>query len=117
MGRRGPPKGTPRSPNAGRKKGTPNKKSQALIDKCNEFGVDPFAILLDFAKNSVDPKMKFDAAKEVSQYLYPKRKATEISMEEENGFRVIIEDYQTPVSDNGNKNSAPAKAKAVPKGN
>lgn len=71
-------KGQPRPPNAGRKAGTPNKKTQALADKCKELGVDPFAVLLDLCKSS-DPSIKLSAAKEVCQYLLPKRKAVEVS--------------------------------------
>lgn len=96
-------KGTPRPKGAGRKKGTPNKKTidaQALADR---LGCNPLEILLRFAMGDweglgfpdemrilfsngvpynapyVDPEMRLKAAKDAAEYLYPKRKALEHS--------------------------------------
>lgn len=65
--------GEPRPETAGRKAGTPNKKTQALLDKCIEKGIDPFEALLEFCKHA-DPNLRFSAIKEACSYLYPKRK-------------------------------------------
>lgn len=90
----------------GRQKGTPNKKTQALMEKCELLGVDPFHIQLLFAKGdwkelglpehqvrfiteggaevlepSISPELRQKAAKDVCEYLYPKRKALEHSMD------------------------------------
>jgi hypothetical protein len=86
----------------GRQKGTPNKKTQDLLNKAEELGVDPFEILLFYAKRDwealgfespeiekagkdgqvfyedrITAKMQMDAASEACQYLFPKRKAVE----------------------------------------
>lgn len=102
----GPPKGVRV---AGRQKGTPNKKTQDLLDKANELGVDPFEVVLFYAKRDwkalgfssetitrcakggetfeedrITAKMQLDAATDACQYLYPKRKAVELSSDPEN---------------------------------
>lgn len=68
----------PRHPNAGRKKGTPNKETRSLELKCLDAGLDFFSELIKIAK---DPEHKdhFSAIKEGCQYLYPKKKALEVS--------------------------------------
>lgn len=76
----------------GRKKGSTNKSNLAQA-ACEKLGVDPFAILAEFAKSSTDKRLRFDAAKELAQYMLPKLKATEISNGEGEGFRVIISRY------------------------
>ena len=92
----------------GRKKGTPNKNRQVLLDKAKELGVDPFQILLLFAKGDwkalgydsaetvtaitkdgqkifadrISPELRQKSAKDASEYLYPKRKAVELTGED-----------------------------------
>lgn len=61
---------------SGRKKGTPNKNTQTLLEKCEEKGVDVFCGLLELAKHQ-DDSIRFSALKEVAQYLFPKRKHVE----------------------------------------
>lgn len=73
-------KGNPHDVGAGRKKGTPNKFTKSLQDKCDELGVDPFMVLLKFTQHD-DPQIAMQAAKEVCQYILPKRKAIEVSGE------------------------------------
>lgn len=69
----------------GRKKGTPNKKNQALADRLKELGCDPIE---DMAKVSFEAKANGDwnlllsASKELAQYVYPKRKAVEVTGED-----------------------------------
>lgn len=103
----------------GRAKGTPNRSTQELLNKAQEMGVDPFEVLLLFAsgdwenlgykeetyvastsesgstyKYHIDPAVRAKSAAEACQYLYPKRKAIELSNDgEDRGFKVIIEDY------------------------
>jgi hypothetical protein len=99
-------KGEKRHPNAGRKAGTPNKNTQTLIDKAKELGVDPFDVVLRFAKGDwkglgydaeketkftaagieyeeylIKPEMRLKAASEACQYILPKRKAIEQSID------------------------------------
>lgn len=73
---------------SGRRKGSPNKKTLALMEKAQALGIDPFEILLLFAKGdcvalgyppgSIDPVSRLKAASDACQYLYPKRKAIQL---------------------------------------
>ncbi len=72
------PKGKPRPPGAGRRAGTPNKSSLDLVQKCIDRGIDVFDELLQIAMTTVNPAERFKMFSEISQYLYPKRKALEI---------------------------------------
>jgi hypothetical protein len=90
----------------GRKKGTPNKDKIELLAKAQELGVDPFEVLLLFAKGdwkalgydsekyvasesdhgsiykwTIEPSVRAKCASEACQYLYAKRKAIEHSGE------------------------------------
>lgn len=85
-------KGKPRPANAGRRKGTPNKATQTLEDKCREYGVDPFEVLLQLC-SSEDEGVRLGAAKEACKYIHPQRKALEVSNAGDTGFKVIVEDY------------------------
>lgn len=77
----------------GRQKGTPNKITQDIALRCEEMGCDPIKILMEFALHHPEDSTRFDAAKELCQYLYPKRKAMELSNADDKGFRLVIEDY------------------------
>jgi hypothetical protein len=95
-------KGQPRPTNAGKKKGTLNKKTLALAEKAEQLGVDPFTILLlvanmdwkalgydsatrtkyvasgdSYEEDIIQMSDRVNAAKEASKYLYPQRKAIE----------------------------------------
>lgn len=70
------PKGHPRY--GGRTKGVLNRKTKDLIERCEEKGVDPFDVLLELCKDQ-DKNMRFSAAKELCQYIHPKRKALEVT--------------------------------------
>lgn len=87
-------KGKPRAKGAGRVKGTPNKKTQSLLDMCAERNYDPVLAMIDIAQDeNADPAMRLQAHKEVAQYVYPKRKALEHSIDGDAGFKVVLEDY------------------------
>lgn len=62
----------------GRKKGTPNRKCVGIIESCEAAGVDFFEELIKIAKDSNHPD-HFAAIKEGCHYLYPKRKAVEVT--------------------------------------
>lgn len=70
--------GTPKALNSGRKKGTPNKSTLTLLQKCEAKGIDVFEAMLDIAIEG-DLAVRFAALKEVAQYIYPKRKSLEHS--------------------------------------
>jgi len=66
----------------GRTKGTPNKKTQAVIDQLKEIGCDPIAGMAEIAllaRNSDDLTLAGQMYKELAQYVAPKRKAIEIT--------------------------------------
>lgn len=89
-------RGQPRPHGAGRKPGVPNKRTQDLIEKVEASGLNPFDVLIELLTAS-DPQMKFAAAKELCQYLYPKRKAVEYSGDQEDReITVSIFDYTSP---------------------
>lgn len=66
--------GSKKPEKSGRKAGTPNKKTQDLMEKCEKMGIDPFEGLLELSKCD-DPSIKLAALKEVCSFLYPKRGA------------------------------------------
>jgi hypothetical protein len=91
----------------GRAKGSTNKNRQVLFDKAKELGVDPFEILLLFAKGDYDslgydkyqskagpngevfevltisPELRQKSARDACEYLFPKLKSVEFSTDEE----------------------------------
>ena len=93
--------------NAGRRKGIPNRDTVLLQEKASEIGVNPFEILLLFAKGdykalgykqefitkiaqgipfkeyTIDPKTRAMCAEKACHYLYPKRKSIEIKQDED----------------------------------
>lgn len=75
------PKGSPKTPGSGRKPGTPNKNSLSLLQKCLDRGIDVFDEMLQIALTTTAPETRFKMFSEISQYLYPKRKALEIEAE------------------------------------
>ena len=115
------PKGKPRAPGVGRKKGTPNKNSFNAIEIAEKLGVNPLEILLRFAAGDwknlgyenecyfsekpdgsvkmgyvITPEVRTKAASEATKYLFPQRKAVEVSNSPDgDGFRVIVEDYSS----------------------
>jgi hypothetical protein len=117
-------KGAPKTPGSGRKKGTPNKRTlegPKAEEIAERLGCNPFEVLIHFAKGDwkslgyeagkrivgctqdgspievdvISPETRLNAAKEASQYLFPKRKALELSTDEEKGFKIILEDYMS----------------------
>lgn len=113
MGNPGRPVGLPKT--GGRKKGSPNKRTRELIERADAIGVDPFEILLRFAKGDwkglgyesetmtkiaaggvkveierIDPELRMKAAAEAAQYLYPKRKAIELKSDQESPIEVYL---------------------------
>lgn len=94
------PKGTPRPEGAGRRAGTPNKKTLDLFAKCEALGIDPFEELLKIASPlNENPDHRLQALKEVCQYLYPKRKAMEVSGSLNTSISSIVDDLSTKSDD------------------
>lgn len=66
----------------GRIKGTPNKRTQDLIDLIQEKypDFDPILSLIDISLNDDTPlDIKVTCLKEVAKYIHPQRKAVEVS--------------------------------------
>lgn len=99
-------KGKTNNPN-GRPKGVPNKRTQDLIELAEKHECNPFEILLLFAKGDFDalgyekhqiritkdggtemeltisPELRQRSAKDACEYLFPKRKAIEHTLNAE----------------------------------
>lgn len=108
-------KGSPKT--GGRQKGTPNKDPLGLEERAKQLGVDVFEVLVYFVSGNfeklgydssiyhiekpdgsikmgyvITPEMRLRASVELMKYIYPQKKAVELSTGNE-GIRVIIEDY------------------------
>lgn len=93
MGRFKP--GTPKPANSGIKKGQKHRKTRvelACEAAANGRGVDPFLVMADIAADPKHPE-RFVAAKALSKFLEPEKKAVEITGEMEHGITVNIVDY------------------------
>lgn len=66
----------------GRKKGTPNKRTEGLKEVLDSLGVDPIRNLAKastMAEADGDWNLFYNVNKELAQYIYPKRKAVEVT--------------------------------------
>lgn len=64
----------------GRVSGTPNKKTQDLLERLEALGVDPLAGLAAIANDDSAPlELRAKVQCELMMYIYPKRKALEVS--------------------------------------
>jgi hypothetical protein len=62
----------------GRVAGTPNKKTQTLIEKCEARGLDIWEAMIELVLEAKGTD-KFKMLSEMAQYTFPKRKAIEHS--------------------------------------
>lgn len=99
----------------GRAKGTPNKKTKELMELIGDFspvpgliaicerdykalGIEEF-IFVEKAEGEVKAQptitvdLQMQAMKELMKYMYPQKRAVELSNPEGQVFKVIIEDY------------------------
>lgn len=68
----------------GRAKGTKNKRTQEVIDILNELDCNPIEGLANVAKIAMEKQdyaLAGNMYKELSQYMFPKRRAVEVSAE------------------------------------
>lgn len=91
-------KGVPRHPDAGRKKGSLNKKRtifESLEQIQTEDGQPVDVVKLFFAGlMTMPPYQQVDALLEFMKFIFPIQKHVELSNGEDgNGFKIIIEDY------------------------
>ena len=64
----------------GRTKGTPNKKTQLVQQQMEDLGFDPIESMIEICNQAMTDKnyaLAGQMAKELAQYIYPKRKAVE----------------------------------------
>jgi|SRR5680860_104733 len=67
----------------GRRKGTPNRKTEAVIDRLEALGCDPIEGMARLAMDgTVELSIRAQMYKELAQYVAPKRKAIEITGED-----------------------------------
>lgn len=57
------------------------------------MGLDIFEEMLKSLQMEQDNKARFDMAKEIAQYLYPKRKALEVTGEAGEAISIVIKDF------------------------
>ncbi len=76
------PKGVSKSKTGGRKKGTPNKRSSQLVGALEAFDFDPLQDIIN-TLSLLTPKDRVSADLTLLPYLYPRRKTSDISLEEE----------------------------------
>jgi len=75
----------------GRPKGVKNKRTQLVIDQLNDLECDPIKGLATIAKASMERQDYTLAAhiyKELAQYMFPKRRAIEVSAEVSPGIEI-----------------------------
>ncbi len=82
-------KGLPKT--GGRAKGTPNRRTQNIVEKLEALGRDPIAGLAHIAMNKkkklgvrkdVPVELRAQTYKELAQYVAPKRRAAEVETQE-----------------------------------
>jgi hypothetical protein len=98
----------------GRPKGSVNRKTQELFDKCEELDVDPFHVLLLFTKGdwhtlgykgeytfktygentveelTISPELRAKCAEKACEYLYAKKKSVAVDMDENGPKKLTI---------------------------
>ena len=76
---------------AGRPKGSLGEKTKAVQAKLEELGCDPIEPLANISMdNSNTPELRFQANKELAQYVAPKRKAIEMDANLDGGLKVNL---------------------------
>lgn len=90
-------KGKPRHKDAGRKKGTPNKR-KSIFDSLEEIKTQdgsPVDVVKLLFQGMMDMPsfQRVDALLDFMKFLYPQQKALEIGNKDGEGFKIVIEDY------------------------
>lgn len=76
-------------PGAGRKKGSPNKKTAELQEAVAKSGITPLEYMLLVLRTSEDPKERMVAATAAAPYVHAKLSAVEVSGDPLNPLQVI----------------------------
>lgn len=79
----------------GRVKNTPNKKTGVLADVLGAF--DPAERIIALFNDTDDDSIKFGILKELMKYVYPQKKALEVTNVNDPGIQVVVVDYTSKV--------------------
>lgn len=81
-----------RRSNAGRKPGTPNKRTEATIAKAEASGLLPLDYMLSILQDEAQPQAtRFAAAKEAAPYLHAKLASVDAKVKGEVGGKIVFE--------------------------
>lgn len=90
-------KGKPRHKDAGRKKGTPNKRRtifESLDEIITKDGRPVDVVKLFFeALMDMPPFQRVDALNNFMKFVYPQQKQLEIGNRDDQGFKIIVEEW------------------------
>jgi len=76
---------------AGRPKGSLGEKSKAVQAKLDQLGCDPIEALANISMDTSNtPELRFQANKELAQYVAPKRRAVEMDALVDGGLNVNV---------------------------
>ena len=80
-----------RQKTGGRVAGTPNKRTQDLLERLEALGVDPLTGLAEIAKDLTAPlELRAKVMTDLLAYIYPKRKALEMNTEAQKPVSIRI---------------------------
>lgn len=92
----------------GRPKGRVNKKlSDSLIERIQQKWPEfcPVLEMIEFAMDHTNtPDLRFKACSEVAQYIYPKKKAVDVSSRDGGTFEIVLKQYNNASNDEENPN-------------
>ena len=89
----GRPKGLGKVPGSGRKRGTPNRRTAQVHELLLALKCDPITGMARIAMNAKNPPdLRGRMYSELAQYLFPKRKALEVSTTPAEGFAALLEE-------------------------
>jgi len=90
---------------AGRPKGALGEKTKAVQAKLDQLGCDPIEALANISMDTSNtPELRFQANKELAQYVAPKRRAVEMDALVDGGLNVNV--VQFAKQDEEDKDSA-----------
>lgn len=76
---------------AGRPKGSLGDKAIAVLEQLDQVGCNPIEALANIAMDpSNTPELRFQANKELAQYVAPKRRAVELDATVDAGVKVNV---------------------------
>ena len=87
-----------RQKTGGRTKGTPNRRTQAVVERLEELNCDPIEGMVIVSKNAMaagDYQLAGSMFKELAQYVFPKRKAIDHTLTNSESDEIFI-NFQQP---------------------